>query len=303
MREPCDAFKEAQDIEAHLETCPGREIKVIRAPSGHGGRVCETCRKTNRDEQRKRENAQKRARRAKIKREKMTAGIGAGNVVWVPPKTCLPSVVGTPNTSSSSVMTTPNAWSSSVADSPHTPSSSVVTTPNSCSSSVAGPPTFVDELTLYSPQPRHLNTFNVRSMTQALHCRRNGSISTATLKETNVNYKHERGVEYRSRQLFVATTSNVLQPQENDHDQIPGGIRDDASLHHDFPTSLDFPLYQDVYQDEQCEKVGLGITVADDAKRGPSHTETSWFSNFQKELKGWSTIFEDNNDSDNGEEL
>ena len=93
MREPCEAFHKEKAINIHLKECPGKEIKLMRASSGHGGKVCGSCNKKNRDEQRKRENAQKRARRAKLKRDKMTAGIGAGNVVWTPPNTWAHGVV------------------------------------------------------------------------------------------------------------------------------------------------------------------------------------------------------------------
>ena len=93
MREPCKTFEKASIIMPCLKTCPGGEIQVLRSPSGHGGRVCEACRKMNRNEQRKRENAQKRARRARLKKEKMNSGIGNGNVLWTPPEAWAPSVV------------------------------------------------------------------------------------------------------------------------------------------------------------------------------------------------------------------
>ena len=93
MREACEAFQKVQAIKTHLKKCPVRETPVIRSQSGHGGKVCERCSKKNRNEQRQRENAQKRARRAKLKRDKMTAGIGAGNVVWTPPSSWTASVV------------------------------------------------------------------------------------------------------------------------------------------------------------------------------------------------------------------
>ena len=281
MREPCDAFGEARDIEPDLKACPVREIKVIRPLSGHGGKVCDTCRKKNRDEQRKRENAQKRARRAKLKKDKMTAGMGAGNVVWVPPHVWSPSVVDTPDTCKPSVMNTP---------------------------------AFVDAhtLALHSPRPRRLNTFNVRSVTKAVQCGLNGSISTATMEENHVSFsKHERGVESQSRQLFVATMSKVLQPEGNGHDKITNEIRDDAKLDDHLSTnSLDFPLYQE----EKCEQVGLGITMADDAKWWQSHTETCFSSEgsfrmepegleLREELEKWSHVFEDDHDSDDGKEL
>ena len=96
MREPCKTFQKMQTIEPHLVECPGDEIQVMRPLSGHGAKVCGLCRRRNRNEQRERENAQKRARRAQLKKDKMTAGIGAGNVVWTTPKTWTPSVVDTP---------------------------------------------------------------------------------------------------------------------------------------------------------------------------------------------------------------
>ena len=96
MREPCKTFQKMQIIEPHLVECPGNEIQVMRPLSGHGSKVCGLCRSKNRHQQRGRENAQKRARRAQLKKDKMTAGIGAGNVVWTAPKTWTPSVVDTP---------------------------------------------------------------------------------------------------------------------------------------------------------------------------------------------------------------
>ncbi|KAM0794328.1 hypothetical protein BDR22DRAFT_711067 [Usnea florida] len=96
MRESCETFREAQMSAPYLEKCPDKEIEIIRPASGHGGKVCESCSRKNRNRQREQENARKRARRAKLKRDKMTAGIGAGNVVW----------------------TAPNIWGNSVVDAP-----------------------------------------------------------------------------------------------------------------------------------------------------------------------------------------
>ncbi|KAF6232313.1 hypothetical protein HO173_009418 [Letharia columbiana] len=262
MREPCEAFQKARTIKRHLKSCPGDEIPVIRPLSGHGVKVCGTCSKKNRNEQRKRENAQKRARRAKLKRNKMTAGIGAGNVVWAPP----------------------NTWPSIVVDS--------------------------QTLALHSPQPKPLNDFNVRSMTQALQHGLNGSISTAMMSHNHVSVsQHERGVYSQSHQVLAATMSNALQLQEDGHDRIATEMRDDVTLHHqykfespDLPTTmLDVP----VYQEQQCQHVGPGITMADDAKWEQSRTETCTFSewSFRMELNEWSTVFDDNDDPDGGKEL
>ena len=96
MRETCTAFLEAQATAPHLKKCPESEVQLIRRLGGHGGRSCEPCKKQNRNEQRKRENAKKRERRAKRKRDRMTAGIGAGNVTWTAPNTWTPSVVVAP---------------------------------------------------------------------------------------------------------------------------------------------------------------------------------------------------------------
>ena len=96
MRESCEVFREAQMNEPHLEKCPNKEIEIIRPSSGHGGKVCESCGRKNRNRQREQENARKRARRAKLKRDKMTAGIGAGNVVWTAPNTWGNGVVDAP---------------------------------------------------------------------------------------------------------------------------------------------------------------------------------------------------------------
>lgn len=93
MRDSCNAFQKAQILKPYVKKCPEVETPLIRPLSGHGVKVCEPCRKKNRSEQRQRENAQKRARRAKLKRDRMTAGIGAGNVVWTTPNAWRPSVV------------------------------------------------------------------------------------------------------------------------------------------------------------------------------------------------------------------
>ncbi|CAD6587920.1 MAG: hypothetical protein ASARMPREDX12_003052 [Alectoria sarmentosa] len=262
MREPCEAFLKAQAIKIYLNECPGVEIPIIRALSGHGGKVCEPCSKKNRNERRIRENAQKRARRTKLKRDKMTAGIGAGNVVW----------------------TAPNAWTASVVD--------------------------AQIVALHSPQPRRLNTFKVKSVTQSLQYGLNSSISTATMAQNHVNVSQdERGVYSQSQQLFAATMSNVLQPQENGLDRIAIEMQDDLNLHHqhnskpqDLPTTtLDVPIYPK----QQSQQVGLGITIPEDAKWGQSHGEICSFNewSFRMELQKWSTVFEDNDDPDDAKEL
>lgn len=255
MRESCEAFRQAQIIKPYLKKCPDNEVQIIRPPSGHGGKVCEPCSSTNRIEQRKRESAQKRARRAKLKRHKMTAGIGAGNVVW----------------------TAPTTWRASVVDGP--------------------------TLALHSPQPRRLNTFNVRLMAQAHQYELNGSISTATTAQNYVNVsQQERGVYSPSSQLFTATTSRVLQPQENGHDRVATEMRDETNLYHQYKTktqglptaTLDTP----VYQEQQRQPVGLGISIADDVKWGQDPPETCSLNqwSFRKELEQWSIIFEEDND-------
>ena len=212
----------------------------------------------NRDEQRNRENAQKRARRAKLKRDKMTAGIGAGNVVWTPPNTRAPSVVDARTVA------------------PH------------------------------SPQPQRLNTSKVLSTTQALQYGLNGSISRATMAKTQMKApQKERRFYSRSCQLFAATVSNVLQPQENGHDNVTPELCNDTELHHQHrsepqqvPTSkLDVPWYQE----EHCDQIGLGITIPNDAKSGESNTETCSF--FRMELNEWSTVFDNSDDSDDSKEL
>ena len=96
MRDSCEIFREAQMNEPRLEKCPDKEIEIIRPSSGHGGKVCESCSRKNKNRQREQENARKRARRAKLKRDKMTAGIGAGNVVWTAPKSWGNTVVDAP---------------------------------------------------------------------------------------------------------------------------------------------------------------------------------------------------------------
>lgn len=267
MRESCKEFQKARSIKPHLQKCPGNEIPVIRPLSGHGGKVCSRCSKKNKNEQRKRENAQKRARRAKLKRDKMTAGIGPGNVVW----------------------SAPNTWTASVVD--------------------------AQTLALHSPPPRRRNTFSVRSMTQARQYGLNGSISTATMAQNHVNVSQdERRVYTQSHHLFAAKTSNHLQAPENVQDKTATEMHDITSLHHrykrespDLPSPmLDTPLYQK-QQQQQRQPVGLGISIAndDDAKQGQSHTEMCYSNewSFLMELKEWSTVFEEGDDPDDGQEL
>ena len=260
MRESCEAFQKAQAINPLLKECPVDEVQLIRSRSGHGGKVCLDCSSKNRDEQRKRENAQKRARRAKLKRDKMTAGIGAGNVVWTPPSTCAASVVD------------------------------------------------AQTVALHSPQPKRLNTSKVRSITQAYQCGLDGS--SATMAPNNVNAPQQgRGIYSRSRQLFTATSSHVPQSQGDDRDRVAIEMRDETKLHHPYrsdpqdvtTTKLDIPLYQE----EQREEVGLGITMTNDTKCGQSHTETCSFSewSFRMELNQWCTVFEDNDDSEDAKQL
>ena len=221
MREPCKAFEKAQIIMPYLKKCPVDEIQVLRSPAGHGGRVCEGCRKNNRNEQRKRENAQKRARRAKLKKERMSSGIGNGNVVWTPPQMWTPSVV--------------------------------------------------DEqtLALHSPQPQRL--FKVRSTTQALQYALNGGISTATMTEKHVDVsQHERGIYSKSRH---ATISNAPQPQG----YAVTKMHDDTDLHQcliEPQCLLTTPLDEPLYRGQKQQPVGLGITIASNAKWDQRITES-----------------------------
>ena len=279
MRESCEAFRKAQALNPSLQRCLGVEVQTIRPPSGHGAKVCEPCGKRNRNEQRMRENAQKRARRAKLKKNKMTAGIGAGNVVWSPPNTWTPSNMDAQN------------------------------------------------LALHSPQaqrkgrPRGPHVLSVRSMTQAQRqYGLNGSVSTAMMAQRHVNLcQHERDAHLESRQLFAATMSNVLHPPENGHDRIITDIHHDADLHHHYnktgpkylptpepdiplPTpKLDVPLYQE----QQHQPIGLGVTIPNDAKQEQSHTETCVFKewSFRMELNEWSTVFDDDDGPDDTKEL
>ena len=242
MREPCEAFEKAQIIIPSLKKCPGGEIQVLRSPAGHGGRVCQACRKKNRNEQRKRENAQKRARRAKLKKEKMNSGIGNGNVVWTPPK----------------------AWTSSVVDA-HT-------------------------LALHSPQPQRL--FKVRSTTQALQHALNGDISTARMTEKNVDVaQHEREIFSES---CHATMSNA--PQSQDHAVTEVHDKTDSQQCLIEPQSLPTTrLDEPLFQGQKHQPVGLGITIANDAKWdqciNESYSVNEW--TFRMELNKWSTVFED----------
>ena len=257
MKEPCKAMQKAQAIKPHLKSCPGEETRVVRHLSGHGSKVCEACKKKNRDEQRKRENAQKRARRAKLKRDKMTAGIGKGNVVW----------------------TSPSVWTPSVVDAP--------------------------TLALHSPQPRRPFTFKVRSTTQALQYALNGSISIATMMQNDIDVsQREHGVYSESRQMVVATTSNLLQPANDCLDEMVTEVCDATNsrhLHEDEPQDLPSKLLDEPFCEEQKRQpVGLGITIPSDHQQDHDHTEPCSFSewSFRMELNKWSTVFDDDDPDD-----
>ena len=254
MRESCETFREAQMNEPQLEKCPDNEIETIRPSSGHGGKVCEVCSRKNRNRQREQENARKRARRAKLKKDKMTAGIGAGNVVW----------------------TAPNTWGDSVVDAP--------------------------TLAVHSPTPRRLH---MRFMAQARQHGLDGRISTSTMAQDHTKISHQKGGVYsHASQCYRSTTYHVQQPQErcqtktaNETIGSTNLCQESESKPQDLPTpTRDAPACQET----QCKPIGLGISLADDAKWGQSHGDrycsSDWEREFRDELMKWSTLWDPDDD-------
>ena len=256
MRESCETFREAQMNEPHLEKCPDNEIETIRPSSGHGGKVCELCSRKNRNRQREQENTRKRARRANLKRDKMTAGIGIGNVVW----------------------TAPNDWGNSVVDTPTLP--------------------------LHSPTPRRLH---MRFMAQARQHGLDGRIGTSTLAQNHTKISQQKGAVYsQSSQSFRSTTYHVQQPQEHGQDEIANETLGGTNLCQKYeskPQGLPTPtLDAPACQETQCEPVGLGITLADDAKwgqiYGDRYRSSDWECEFRDELMKWSTVWDPDDDEE-----
>lgn len=259
MKETCEAFRKARATEPDLETCPVEEIKAPRPKSGHGSRVCTTCKKRNKEEQRKRENAQKRARRAKIKKDKKTAGIGSGNVVWTPP---------------------PTPWTPSVVDA-HT-------------LALHSPParrknrrlnTFsrrsVAQQLQYGPRGNNTTT----------------TTNTAPVVQNHLNAAQlKRDVYAQSRQVFETTMVHRLQSLENGHDRA---MRDVQHLYRREPQYLPtIEPYALVRKEDQAIGLGITMANEASWEQTHTHTETcsvrEW--KFRMELNEWSTVFDDDDE-------
>ena len=289
MREPCKAYQAEQILKPHLENCPCYEVQAIRPPSGHGVKVCGRCRKKNREDQRQRENAQKRARRAKLKRQKMTAGIGAGNVVWTTPKTWKPSVMDARLIAPLSPQPQrPRLWNIL----------KIMSTTRALEYALHGCTS-----TATTTQD-HLDMSHHESGVYSQSCQTFAKTTTTT------------------------TMSNILRPLGNCDDRMVTEMHDDTSLRCQYQTEpqatatkgLDDPPYQSpegqpvglgikmdidteppdepVFQERKHDQVGLGITIKKDPEW--NHTEAYSFDecNFQTELNKWSTVFDDSDEDD-----
>lgn len=258
MREPCKAFQKALAINPHLIECPGDEIQVIRPPSGHGAKVCGSCKKTNRETQRDRENVQKRARRAKLKREKMTAGIGAGNVLW----------------------TAPIHWIPNIMDAQISPLySPQPRRPLGCNILKVRSTTHALQYALngsISMATMMQDNIDVSHQEHEVYAQ-----SYPTSAATTSHDPHSQ--EYSHATLTTEMRENIdLQHLYECEPQV-GSTK-----------QLDEPFSPA----EKCQPVGLGITMANDAELGPNHTEACSFNewSFRMDLNQWSTVFDEDDD-------
>lgn len=265
MREPCKAFQKALAINPHLVECPGDEIQVIRPPSGHGAKVCGSCKKTNREAQRDRENAQKRARRAKLKREKMTAGIGAGNVLW----------------------TASNTWIPNIMDAQILPLySPQPRRPRGCNILKVRSMTHALQYALndnISMTTITQDNIDVSHQEHEVY-----SHSCPTSAATTSNDPH-------SQEYFHATLATEKREDIDLQHLYESGPQVGPT------TGLDKPFLQA----EKCQPVGLGITMANDAELGLNPTEACPFNewSFRMELNQWSTVFDEDDDDGVAKEL
>lgn len=265
MREPCKAFQKALVIDPHLIECPGDEIQVFRPPSGHGAKVCGSCKKTNREAQRDRENAQKRARRAKLKREKMTAGIGAGNVLW----------------------TAPNTWIPNMMDAQILPLySPQPRRPRGCNILTVRSTTHALQYALDGSISMATTTQDNIDVTHEEHEVYSQSCTTSAATKS----KDPHPQEYSQATLAIDMRENTNLQHKYESEPQYG------------PTKL---LDEPFCQAEKCQPVGLGITMANDAELGPNHTETCSFDewSFRMELNQWSTVFDEDDDDGITKEL
>ena len=168
----------------------------------------------------------------------MTAGIGAGNVVWA----------------------APSIWTPSIID--------------------------AQTVALHSPQPRRLNTFNVKSTTQAIEYGLDGGIGMATVALDHVNVSQDEcGVYSQSRQVFATTMSKAQPLQGKRYDMIMTEVHNDTNIIRQYQNEwLEFSAMMPcvpLYEEQKGEAVGLGITLPNDATL----------------LKELSTLYDDNDDA------
>lgn len=286
MREPCKAFEAEQMLKPHLENCPGVEIQAIRPPSGHGVKVCVRCRKKNREEQRQRENAQKRARRAKLKRQKMTAGIGTGNVVWTAPKIWNPSVVDARLVAPLSPQPQrPRLWNIL----------KVMSTTQALQYALHG---CIGTTTMTQD---HVDISHHEGEVYSQSCQ---TFATATsnilrpqgncddIKVTKMHDDTSLPCEYESEPQAVATKpldESFYQEHKGQSVGLGIGMNTEAK-------SPDEP----VYLEQMHEQIGLGITMSKDPEWNQKHTEGYPFDeySFRTELNKWSTVFDDSDEDE-----
>ena len=286
MREPCKAFLAEQVLNPHLENCPSNEIQAIRPPSGHGVKVCGRCRKRNHEEQRQRENAQKRARRAKLKRQKMTAGIGAGNVVWTAPKICKPSVMDARLVAPLSPQPQrPRLWSML----------KVMSTTQALQYALHG---CISTATITQD---HVNISHHEGGVYSQSCQTFATTTSNILRpqgscdDVMVTEMHDDTslhYQYESEPQAVATRA-LDEPPYQKHKGPPVGLGIKMDIDAESPN-------EPVYQEQKHEQVGLGITMNKDPEWNQKHTEacSSDECSFQRELNKWSTVFDDSDGDD-----
>ena len=291
MREPCKTFQAEQILKPHLEDCPGNEIQAIRPPSGHGVKVCTRCRTKNREEQRQRENAQKRARRAKLKRQKMTAGIGAGNVVWTTPKTWKPSVMDARLVAPLSPQPQrPRLWDIL----------KIVSTTRAlqyplhgCVSTAKMTQDDVDishhEGGAYS---QSCQTFATAATSHILRPQGNcdGMMVSEMHDDTSPRYQYESEPQ-------AAATKALDEPPSQEHKGQPVGLGIQMDIDAESPN-------EPVYQEQEHDEVGLGITMNMRPEWDQKNTEAYSFDecNFRTELNKWSTVFDDSDEDDDDDD-
>ena len=285
MREPCKAFQAEQVLKPHLENCPGNEIQAIRPLSGHGVKVCGRCRKKNREEQRQRENAQKRARRAKLKRQKMTAGIGAGNVVWTAPKTWKPSVMDARLVAPLSPQPQrPRLWNILKVMST---TQALQYALHGCISTATMMQDHVDishhEGGVYSESCQTFATTTSNILRPQGNC--DDMMVTEMHNDNSLRYQYESEPQ-------AVVTKALDEPPYQEHKGQPVGLGINMDIDAESPN-------ESVYQEQEHDQVGLGITMNKDPEY-QKHTEAYPFDecSFRTELNKWSTVFDDSNEDD-----